>query len=221
MAGSPFPYAQLADTAVGVGTGVYQLIKARQLQKQLGERPVYDFNYAKDAVAGQLALAQGEAPGLSQQMTAANQSLANTTQNIAAMAPSGAAGLGALVQSGAANQQMQNDILANALQQKMGLQQSYLQGLSNLEGYNQTAFDINKMQPYQMKLGEISALKQAGMQNIGGGVSNLAQSIDASRMQESLTDSYSQVSLQQMVDSGLISEEAARKMGWKGTKSSQ
>jgi hypothetical protein len=220
MVGEFTPWGQIADTAVGVGTGVYQLIKARQLQKQLGERPEYDFNYAKGAVAGQLALAQGEAPGLSQQMTAANQSLANTTQNIASMAPSGAAGLGALVQAGAANQQQQNDILASALQQKLGLQQNYLQGLSNLEANNYQAFDINQMQPYQMKLGEISALKQAGMQNIGGGISNLGQSIDASSMQDQLTSNFNQNTLQAMVDSGLISEDQAKKMGWKGQKSS-
>jgi hypothetical protein len=165
------PYLQAAEIAGQLGIGTYQLIKAKQLQKKLGDRPVYDYKEAKAANQGQLALAQGEAPGLAQQMQGVNQSLANTTQSIANMAPSGAAGLGALVQAGASNQQTVADLLANAAQQKLGLQQNYLQGKAGLQQYADKAFDINQMDPYNQKVNEIAAMKQAGLQNIGGGVS--------------------------------------------------
>jgi hypothetical protein len=171
LLGKANPYLQAAEMAGTLGMGVYQLIKAKQLQKNLGDRPVYDYKEAKAANQGQLALAQGEAPGLAQQMQGVNQSLANTTQSIANMAPSGAAGLGALVQAGAGTQQTVADLLANAAQQKLGLQQNYLQGKAGLQQYADQAFQVNQMDPYVQKQNEIAAMKQAGLQNIGGGVS--------------------------------------------------
>jgi hypothetical protein len=165
------PYLQAAEIAGTLGMGAYQLIQAKKLQKNLGDRPVYDYQYAKEANQGQLALAQSEAPGLAQQMQGVNQSLANTTQSIANMAPSGAAGLGALVQAGAGTQQTVADLLANAAQQKLGLQQNYLQGKAGLQEYADKAFQINQLDPYTQKVNEIAAMKQAGMQNIGGAVS--------------------------------------------------
>jgi hypothetical protein len=104
-------------------------------------------------------------------MQGVNQTLANTTQSIANMAPSGAAGLGALVQAGAGTQQTVADLTANAAQQKLGLQQNYLQGKAGLQQYADKAFDINQMNPYTQKVEEIAAMKQAGLQNIGGAVS--------------------------------------------------
>lgn len=171
LLGKANPYLQAAEMAGTLGMGVYQLIKAKQLQKNLGDRPVYDYKEAKAANAGQLALAQGEAPGLAQQMQGVNQTLANTTQSIANMAPSGAAGLGALVQAGAGTQQTVADLLANAAQQKLGLQQNYLQGKAGLQQYADQAFQINQFDPYNQKVNEIAAMKQAGLQNIGGGIS--------------------------------------------------
>lgn len=172
------PWGAIIDTAAGVGLSAYELIRARQLQKQLGQRPQYDFGYAKAANQGQLNLAQGELPGVTQQMTGVNQTLANTTQSIANMAPSGASALGALVQAGAGAQQSQNDILANAIQQRLGLQQNYLQGKAGLQEYADKAFQVNQLDPYMMKLQEIAALKQAGLQNLGGAVSQMGTSLD-------------------------------------------
>jgi hypothetical protein len=180
------PYMQAAEMAGTLGMGAYQLIKAKQLQKKLGAKPVYDYKEAKAANAGQLALAQGEAPGLAQQMQGANQGLANTTQSIANMAPSGAAGLGALVQAGAGTQQTIADLTANAAQQKLGLQQNYLQGKAGLQQYADKAFEINQLDPYNQKVNEISAMKQAGLQNIGGGISAGVDMTSAAAANQSL-----------------------------------
>jgi hypothetical protein len=189
--GAAFPYLQAAELAGTVGMGAYQLIKAKQLQKKLGDKPVYDYKEAKAANAGQLALAQGEAPGLAQQMQGVNQSLANTTQSIANMAPSGAAGLSALVQAGAGSQQTVADLLANAAQQKLGLQQNYLQGKAGLQQYADQAYQINQLDPYTQKQNEIAAMKQAGLQNLGGalsaGVDMSAQNALAAQLKEGKT----------------------------------
>jgi len=165
------PWLMGAEAVGTAALGTWDLLKARKLQQGLGARPVYKYDQAIAANQGQLALAQGEAPGLAQQMQGVNQTLANTTQSIANMAPSGAAGLGALVQAGAGTQQSVADLLANVAQQKLGLQQNYLQGKAGLQQYADTAFQVNQMDPYNQKVNEIAALKQAGMQNIGNAIS--------------------------------------------------
>ena len=161
----PLGWAGAIQAAGQIGYGVYQGIKANQLQKKLGPQPKYQYNDAQRAVAGQLALAQGEAPGLTQQLQGVNQNLANTTQNIATMAPSGAAGLGALVQANASGMQSYADILGQAAQTKLGLQQNYLQGVAGLQNYADKAYEINQLQPYMQKQQQIADLKAAGASN--------------------------------------------------------
>jgi hypothetical protein len=182
------PWLMGAEAVGTAALGTWDLLKARKLQKGLGARPVYNYDQALAANQGQLALAQGEAPGLAQQMQGVNQSLANTTQSIANMAPSGAAGLGALVQAGAGTQQSVADLLANAAQQKLGLQQNYLQGKAGLQQYADTAFQVNQMDPYTQKVNEIAALKQAGMQNIGNAISGAKDIGLASSEQSTMMD---------------------------------
>jgi hypothetical protein len=182
------PWLMGAEALGTAALGTYDLIKARKLQKSLGDRPVYRYDQAIAANQGQLALAQGEAPGLAQQMQGVNQTLANTTQGIANMAPSGAAGLGALVQANAGTQQTVAELLANAAQQKLGLQQNYLQGKAGLQQYADQAFQINQLDPYTQKQNEIAALKQAGMQNIGNAVSGAKDIGFASSEQSAITD---------------------------------
>jgi hypothetical protein len=185
---SASPYFQVAELAGTAALGTWDLIKANQLKKGLGARPVYKYDQAIAANQGQLALAQGEAPGLAQQMQGVNQNLANTTQSIANMAPSGAAGLGALVQAGAGTQQTVADLLANASQQKLGLQQNYLQGKAGLQQYADQAYQTNQLDPYIQKQNEIAALKQAGLQNVGNAVTGAKDIGLASSEQGSMMD---------------------------------
>jgi hypothetical protein len=153
-----------------IGYGMYQNNQAKKLQKDLGPRPQYQYNDAKRAVAGQLALAQGEAPGVAQQLQGINQNLANTTQNIQTMAPSGAAGLGALVQANASGMQSYSDVLGQAAQTKLGLQQNYLQCVAGLQNYADKAYEVNQLQPYMEQQQRIADLRAAGASNIGGGI---------------------------------------------------
>jgi hypothetical protein len=170
--GAGLAVAGAIQAAGQIGYGIYQNQKAKKLQKDLGPQPKYQYNDAKRAVAGQLALAQGEAPGVTQQLQGVNQNLANTTQNIATMAPSGAAGLGALVQANASGMQSYADILGQAAQTKLGLQQNYLQGVSGLQNYADKAFEVNQLQPYMQQQQRIADLQAAGATNIGGGIAS-------------------------------------------------
>jgi len=166
----PLGWAGAIQAAGQIGYGIYQGVKSKNLQKKLGPQPLYKYDEAKKAVAGQLNLAQGEAPGLSQQLQGVNQNLANTTQNISNMAPSGAAGLGALVQANASGMQSYADILGQAAQTKLGLQQNYLGGVAGLQGYADKAYETNELAPYMQKQQQIADLKAAGAENIGSGI---------------------------------------------------
>lgn len=165
-------WAGAIQAAGQIGYGLYQNVRANNLQKKLGPQPKYQYDNAKSAVAGQLSLAQGEAPGVTQQLQGVNQNLANTTQNIATMAPSGAAGLGALVQANASGMQSYSDILGQAAQNKLGLQQNYLQGVAGLQNYADKAYEINELQPYMQKQQQIADLKAAGATNVGSGIAS-------------------------------------------------
>ena len=175
-----------------IGYGLYQQKQAKDLQKKLGEQPAYDFNYAKRGVAGQLNLAQGEAPGLTQQLQGVNQNLANTTQNLQNMAPSGAAGLGALVGVNANANQSYADIIGQGAMVKQGLLQNYLQGLGGLQGYADQAYQTNKLSPYTQQKEELTALQGAGTQNIGGGIASGFDTIGSSIAANSVGDLTSQ-----------------------------
>jgi hypothetical protein len=171
-----------------IGYGLYQQKQAKDLQKKLGPQPTYDFDFAKRGVAGQLNLAQGEAPGMTQQLQAVNQNMANTTQNIANMAPSGAAGLGALVQANAGANQTYADIIGQGAMTKQGLMQTYLQGLGGLQPFADQAFKTNKFVPYKEMQGDVKELQGAGTQNIGSGIASGFDTIGSSIAANSVGD---------------------------------
>jgi hypothetical protein len=176
-----------------IGYGAYQQRQAKNLQKKLGPQPTYDFDFAKRGVAGQLNLAQGEAPGLTQQLQGVNQNVANTTQNIQNMAPSGAAGLGALVGVNANANQSYADIIGQGAMMKQGLMQNYLQGVSGLQSYADQAFQTNKFVPYKEMQADVKELQGAGTQNIGGGIASGFDTIGSSIAANSVGDLTSQV----------------------------
>ena len=169
-----------------IGYGLYQQKQAKDLQKKLGPQPTYDFDYAKRGVAGQLNLAQGEMPGVTQQLQGVNQNVANTTQNIQNMAPSGAAGLGALVGVNANANQSYADIIGQGAMMKQGLLQNYLQGVSGLQGYADQAYQY-KLGAYKDLQTKVDELQGAGNQNIGGGIASGFDTIGSSIAAKSLS----------------------------------
>jgi hypothetical protein len=196
-----------------IGYGLYQQKQAKDLQKKLGEQPTYDFNYAKRGVAGQLNLAQGEAPGMTQQLQAVNQSVANTNQNIQNMAPSGAAGLGALVGVNANANQSYADIIGQGAMTKQGLMQNYLQGLGGLQPFADQAYQFNKFGPYRDQKDAITALQGAGNENIGGGIASGFDTIGSSIAAKSLSgDSANTDSIDYLDRSNFTEDEVKEKI---------
>lgn len=173
------PIMQGIEAGATAGLGLYQLLRARQLQKNLGERPQYNFDYAERGVEGMANLAQGDL-GLNRLTQGINQNYANTISNIGKTASSGASATAAAVQAGASVQDAMNQAIQNTEMQRLGMFQNYLSGVQGLQGYADKAFQTNKLDPYQQKQQEISALKQSGLQNTFGvlssGVNMAAQS---------------------------------------------
>jgi hypothetical protein len=191
-----------------IGYGIYQQKQAKDLQKKLGPQPTYDFDYAKRGVVGQLNLAQGEMPGVTQQLQGVNQNLANTNQNIQNMAPSGAAGLGALVQANASGMQTYADIIGQGAMMKQGLLQNYLQGVSGLQGYADKAYEINKLSPYKEMKADVKELQLAGNQNIGSGIQSGFDTIGSSIAANSVGDLTTQAATLKSMN---LSKEAVLK----------
>jgi hypothetical protein len=84
-------------------------------------------------------------------------------------------GLGAV----AAAQQTQQDAYMNLLsadvQQRMQNIQTAQQMRQTMASYRDKAFEINEMQPYQQSYAEAQSLIGAGMQNVMGGLTSMAQ----------------------------------------------
>lgn len=173
------PIMQGIEAGATAGLGLYQLLRARQLQKNLGERPQYNFDYAQRGVEGLSNLAQGDL-GLNRVTQGINQNYANTISNIGKTASSGASATAAAVQAGAGMQDAMNQAIQSTEMQRLGMFQNYLAGVQGLQGYANQAFQTNQLDPYLQKQQEISALKQSGLQNtfgvLSGGVNLAAQS---------------------------------------------
>ena len=77
-------------------------------------------------------------------------------------------------------------------QQRLGLQQGYLQGVSGLQGYADKAYETNKLAPYLRQQEMINQLQGAGTENIGGGIASGFDTIGSSIAANSVGDLTSQ-----------------------------
>ena len=148
--------------------GIGQLIKGSKLTKS-NTRPTYEI---PEEIKGKLNNAQMMA--LEGLPAAQKQNYINNIQRSSQFAlnamndrKAGLAGLSSLVQN-------QNDSYNNLLGQDAAARQNnqrYLGAVqSEMAGYRDKAFDINKQQPFIDQANAAAALKGAGIQNIAGGL---------------------------------------------------
>ncbi len=155
------------------GFGALQAHKGNKLAKQ-AVRPSYQIpsavnQYLANAqtmaqnqrLPGQSAIEENISGSTAQGVRAAQESANNPAALMATIAALNANQNNALTDVGVKGAEMQQNNQMN------------LQGaLQNYAGYQDKAFDINQMQPYQQKAAAATALKGAGIQNIWGGVEN-------------------------------------------------
>ena len=173
------PFVQPALQAAG---GIYQLIRANQLKKSLGERPEY--NTPESQVQRlENAKREGYSDLAGRSILEGNiaESTASGVSNVKDMASSSSGALQAVLGlKGQEQDQLTNLGLAAA--QDRERKQAMLRGELGIDAqYQDKAFDMNEMQPYQDKASAIAALKGSGMQNLfsgGAGASNAGVTLE-------------------------------------------
>lgn len=173
----------LIGLAASLIPSIYQGITGSKQSKQAdaispGERPTYEIpSGAKSALGLQSMLASGNRPGYE---LAKEDAMASTAGLI-----------GATMRGAMPNTQVAYRNLTNALgdinmdnqafrERQMG---NLINSYSQYADYEDKAFDINQMQPYEYALGQSMALKDASIQNTYGALdSGAASAIKALEM---------------------------------------
>ena len=166
--------AAIAGTAalLQAATGLAQNIKGKKIQRSTF-RPTYAI---PEEIKNNLKRAEQEA---TYGLDAASKQIATQgiDRNTAAALYGGSsrraglAGLSGVVQSG--NDAYSNLALMDAEELKRKKQLAMAMG-SEMAGYKDKEWSINKFDPYQLKVDESQALIGAGMQNIGGALNTAA-----------------------------------------------
>jgi hypothetical protein len=186
----------LAVTMIPAGlqaiAGGVQLAKGIK-QRNENERPLYEIPPAvlqaiQNAKVGASSFEMAGQTGMEQNQ---DQILANTTGQITDTATSSAEALSALVRAGGQRMAAQNQIGIAAEQNYERNQDELRAALFNLGDYQDKAFELNEMQPYQDKAASASALIGGGMQNLFG-AANTATGIMANKGIEDFYKSLNQ-----------------------------
>lgn len=185
---SPFALApEVIQAIIGIGQG----IASRKMLKNL-EDPVYEI---PDAAKQALGVARTNAgsfqmPGQAQLEQGQNQIFSNSISGISDVATSAPEALAAMIQAGATRSGAQNQIGFQAANYYDDAQKNLEGALGTYAGYEDKAFDINVMQPFERKAAAASALGGGALGNIYSAANNasgvLANNSESKRLEELL-----------------------------------
>ena len=158
------------------GLGVYQGIKAAKMQKDLKD-PIYN---VPDAVDQGIAMYADRANtntmvGYDQATQNLDQGMANTTNDILTAAGSGGDALGALVKANASNQGAMNDLAYQNARAVDSYDTDLIRAISGRAAYEDKAFQINVMDKFNRDAAAVSAMKNAAINNVFGGIKSGAK----------------------------------------------
>lgn len=168
----PLAAIPLAVSALQAGAGAIQAAKGKKKLRGLS-RPEYSI---PEEVRKNLAVAEQEA---TYGMDAASKQVA--TQGIdrtmaaslygAGTRKAGLAGMGGVVQAGS---DAFSNLAAIDQAERARKKAAAMSARSEMAGYKDKEFEVNKMQPYEMGVEEAQSLIGAGMQNVMGGLQTAA-----------------------------------------------
>ena len=170
------------NSAVGLGKAIFGGIQAirgrKQMKSLLANRPQYDISQGyKDALSTYQQLASGNMPGFDIAKGMIEQNTANTNQAL----ERGAMGSNQYMSGVLSGQNKQYDAiknfyLANAQYQSQAKQN--LAGAQNQFGQIQdTQFQTNQLDPWNIKANMANENRQAGAQNLFGGLGDIGGSL--------------------------------------------
>ena len=168
----PMSSLALGAALLQAGTGAAQAIKGRQIAKRT-VRPTYSM---PESVRKNLAMAEANA---NVGMNAASKQIAmqGIDRGTAAVLNAGSsrrAGLSGLAGVVTSNNDAFSNLAAMDEMARLRNQEKLYNMRDTASGYEDKAWQLNKFDPYQMKVEESQALKGAGMQNIGGALNTAA-----------------------------------------------
>jgi hypothetical protein len=162
----------LGASLAQAGVGAAQAIKGRQIAKRT-VRPTYSM---PESVRKNLAMDEANA---NVGMNAASKQIAmqGIDRGTAAVLNAGSsrrAGLAGLAGVVTSNNDAFSNLAAMDEMARLRNQEKLRETRNTIAGYEDKEWQLNKFDPYQMKVEESQALKGAGMQNIGGALNTAA-----------------------------------------------
>ncbi len=156
--------------------GGYQAIKASQMQKNLKD-PIYT---VPDSVDQSIAMYADRANtntmvGYDNAVQNLDQGMANTTNDILTAAGSGGDALGALVKANASNQGAMNELAYQNAKAVDSYDTDLIRAISGRAAYEDKAFQINVMDKFNRDAAAVSAMKNAAINNVFGGIKSGAK----------------------------------------------
>jgi hypothetical protein len=176
--------AQIAQTAIGLGTGAYQWYKGNKMEKE-AVRPFYEppaeiKNYLSAAEVSSL---QGLPEEQRQQYI---DNVMRQVQSGMYNASSRASGLNAIGSTMAAANDANRDLLSADAGARIQNRDKLQEARRVYSDFEDKAFKINELDPYEFTMNKAQALQGAGMQNIMGGANTATQYVqqDANKKED-------------------------------------
>jgi hypothetical protein len=182
-------WANIVAAAIPLVLGAVQAGMASRQRKQ---RPIMDIPSAqKEALENQRRLAAMEkAPGTDAMLNQIRQQGAAATQNIKEITGGTAGAAGAVSDIYAKELEALQGMQGRQQEFRLGQQQALNQALNQYGQAQQGVWDYNVNQPYQQSMAAKSALTNAAMSNILGGVTGALGTYGAQQQNKEMMDFY-------------------------------
>lgn len=163
---------------MGVGTGVYQLLKGNEAADT--EQPKYEIPKEYTQALGMAKQASySNMPGYQQAISNLQQSDASSFERAKDVSDSGGNLLGFLANRGVTSNRGLNQLAAQNAAYKVGAEQRYMGALGQYGLLKDKQWNINEMQPYQDAMRTSAVMTEGGIQNIFGGITGGIQNYAA------------------------------------------
>jgi hypothetical protein len=185
---------QGAASVAQIGLGVSQLLKAKKLERN-NVRPNYDIQ--KEYFANQGMAENMAQMGMTQPSIDFANSQANNNFNLTsdALLQTGQGGLNGILAANANLLNFQKEMAAKSSEMQTNKILNLMQQNETLAGQKMQQWTYNKVQPYDRNLATIAQERNAGTQNIFGGLGSAVKGLAAneqSKLTNTLMDYYKQ-----------------------------
>lgn len=157
------------------GLGVFQGIRARKMDENLVD-PVYQIPNSVDKSIAMYAdrADTNTMVGYDQAVQKLDQGMANTTNDILTAAGSGGDALGALVKANASNQNALNDLAFANASAVDSYEKDLMNAVAGRAAWEDKKFQIDVLDKFNRDAAAVSAMKNASIHNVFGGIKNIA-----------------------------------------------